>query len=289
MAAPSSEPRAGLAACLGWVLGIDPADVPAPAGPDGLPAIRGWLARRNLGLAPVADAASFALPGFWLGRIRDAGAAGGAPPARWVVLFGVPSGVVFDPGAGARGGAEPDPGEPAVEAGFVLAQLDPSPARRQADPAPGPGHVEAVLVATRAEGPMRFVPEAAASPAGLDGDRYAAGAGTFSSPSATGTALTLVEGEALGAVILPDGGPLGAEEARRNVVTRGIALDGLVGRRFMVGGVACFGQRLCEPCAHWQRLTRPGVLRGFVHRGGLRADVLTAGVVRVGDAVRVLE
>ena len=74
-------------------------------------------------------------------------------------------------------------------------------------------------------------------------------------------------------------------EARRNVVTRGIDLDALVGRRFLVGDVQCVGRRLCEPCAHLERLTVPGTLRALVHRGGLRADVLTDGTIRVGDAV----
>ena len=278
--------QADLAACLAWVLRADPADVAAPAGPDPLPAVRGWLAQRGLGLAPVADPGTFALPGFWLGRIRRAG--GGR--ARWAVLFGVPSGVVFDPAgrdrAGGPGGEPGGEGEAEVEAGFVLAQLDPSPAGRGAPLGAGVGVVEAVFVATDAKGPMRAVPGVAATPSGLAGDRYAAGAGTFSSPSATGTALTLVEAKALEAVVLPDGERLAPELARRNLVTRGIALDALVGRRFVVGEVPCYGQRPCEPCAHWQRLTRPGVLRAFVHRGGLRADVLDDGDIGRGSPIR---
>ena len=74
------------------------------------------------------------------------------------------------------------------------------------------------------------------------------------------------------------------EDARRNVVTRGIDLNALVGRRFRVGDVECVGRRLCEPCAHLQRLS-PGTLRPLVHRGGLRADLLGDGVIRVGDPV----
>lgn len=77
-------------------------------------------------------------------------------------------------------------------------------------------------------------------------------------------------------------------EARRNLVVRGVSLDGLIGKRFRVGEVECFGQRRCEPCAHLERLTRPGVLRGLVHRGGLRADVLSDGEIRVGDRIEAL-
>ena len=56
-----------------------------------------------------------------------------------------------------------------------------------------------------------------------------------------------------------------------------------------VGGVECFGQRLCEPCAHLQRLTAAtgttGTLRALIHEGGLRADVLGDGEIRVGDEI----
>ena len=75
-------------------------------------------------------------------------------------------------------------------------------------------------------------------------------------------------------------------EARRNVVTRGIDLNALVGQRFRIGDVECFGQRLCEPCAHLERLTaQTGTLQALIHKGGLRADVLTGGEIRVGDRI----
>jgi MOSC domain-containing protein YiiM len=114
---------------------------------------------------------------------------------------------------------------------------------------------------------------------GLEGDRYFDHEGTFSNPYSVGHDLTLIEAE-----VVEDLG-LAPEVPRRNVVTRGIDLNALVGRRFRVGEVECVGQRRCEPCAHLQRLTDPGLLRPLVHRGGLRADVLSDGVIRVGDAV----
>jgi MOSC domain-containing protein YiiM len=123
---------------------------------------------------------------------------------------------------------------------------------------------------------------------GLEGDRYFNRRGTFSSAHGRGHGLTLIETEVLDRLRLP-GAPLATEEARRNVVTRGIGLNALVGRRFRIGDVECFGQRLCEPCAHLERLTakvgKPGVLRALIHQGGLRADVLTDGDIRVGAAV----
>jgi MOSC domain-containing protein YiiM len=72
---------------------------------------------------------------------------------------------------------------------------------------------------------------------------------------------------------------------RRQVLTRGVRLNDLVGERFTVGGVECVGQELCEPCNHLQGLTYPGVLRGLVHRGGLRADIVSGGRIAVGDEI----
>jgi MOSC domain-containing protein YiiM len=154
------------------------------------------------------------------------------------------------------------------------------------------GTVEAIALADRAGGDMRTVDHARAIAArGLDGDRYAAKAGTFTpaNDTARGYDLTLIAAEALDSLALPDGGTLGYAEARRNIVTRGIDLNALVGRRFRVGDVECLGQRLCEPCAHLERLTTPGTLRALIHRGGLRADVLSDGQVSTGDLIETLD
>jgi MOSC domain-containing protein YiiM len=98
----------------------------------------------------------------------------------------------------------------------------------------------------------------------------------------------LIEAEALEALEREHGISLAAHEARRNVVTRGISLDDLVGRRFRVGEVECVAVELCEPCSHLASLTHPAVLRGLVHRGGLRADVMRGGSIAVGDEVAPL-
>jgi MOSC domain-containing protein YiiM len=121
-----------------------------------------------------------------------------------------------------------------------------------------PGAVEAVDVGAR----------------GIVGDRYA-DAGD----------ITLIEAEALEAFTDETGIPLTHEESRRQVLTRGVRLNDLVGQRFTVGEVECVGRELCEPCNHLQSLTRPGVLRGMVHRAGLNADIVKPGRIAVGDAV----
>jgi hypothetical protein len=140
----------------------------------------------------------------------------------------------------------------------------------------GVGLVEALVLARAAEAPVRLVEEAVAiAGQGLQGDRYVAGTGTFGS-GRPGSALTLIDGAVLDAF----GGDL---DHRRNVVVRGTDLNALVGRDFKLGEARCRGRRLCEPCAHLDRLNGGGILRPLVHRGGLRADVIRGGTVRVGD------
>jgi MOSC domain-containing protein YiiM len=144
------------------------------------------------------------------------------------------------------------------------------------------GAVEAIFIADAHEAPPYPLEEAEAVPgAGLRGDRH-----FDPSPSEEpGRDLTLIEAEAIEGMEAEHDISIHPSEARRNVLTRGIDLNALVGKRFRVGEVECLGQELCEPCAHLQSLTKPGVLRGLVHRGGLRADVLNPGRIRVGDRV----
>jgi MOSC domain-containing protein YiiM len=97
--------------------------------------------------------------------------------------------------------------------------------------------------------------------------------------------LTLIEAEALAGLRAETGIELSAAESRRQVLTSGVGLNALVGKRFTVGEVECVGKELCEPCAHLQSLTQPGVLRGLVHRGGLVAEIVSGGRIAVGDRV----
>jgi MOSC domain-containing protein YiiM len=186
-------------------------------------------------------------------------------------MFGVPSGPIWDP-AGTTD---------EVLGGHVVAPLDvaawPPPAAAEV----GVGVVEALVLAPAAEAPVTEVEEAVGLPGrGLEGDRYAADAGTFAS-GRPGSALTLVDAAVLDT--------LGRDiDHRRNVVVRGTDLNALVGREFTLGEVHCRGRRLCEPCAHLDRLNDGGVLRPLVHRGGLRADIVSGGRVRIGDRLTPL-
>jgi len=144
----------------------------------------------------------------------------------------------------------------------------------------------AIQIAPQAEGRLESVPEVRAIPGkGLEGDRYFRGEGSFSKNPGGGRQVTLIASEMLELLQSEHGITLPASETRRNLVTKGVALNDLVGQVFQVGAVRMKGVRLAEPCNHLERLTRPGVLKGLVHRAGLRADILDEGVLRVGDAI----
>jgi MOSC domain-containing protein YiiM len=148
------------------------------------------------------------------------------------------------------------------------------------------GVVEHIHIATAAGAPIRAVDAIRAiAGAGLEGDRYAYGRGHYQD-NRVSRDLTLVEAEAIEALAREHGIELAAGGTRRNLTTRGIRLNDLVGRRFWVGEVLCRGTRLCEPCQYLADLTGKPLLRPLVHRGGLRADILAGGVIRRGDEVR---
>ena len=151
------------------------------------------------------------------------------------------------------------------------------------------GSVEGIFIASEAEGETRPVDVGrAVEGQGLEGDRYFAGDGTFYEERKPGQDLTLIEAEAIAAMAAEDGVEIAPGEARRNVVTRGIGLNDLVGRRFTVGEIECVGDRLCDPCSHLEKITKPGVLRGLVNRGGLRANIVRGGRIAVGDEITEL-
>jgi hypothetical protein len=272
LASVDDRKETSLRACIAHMLDIDVSEVPKKRETN----MGQWLALRNLGLVPVASPESFEWPGRFLGLRSDS--------STWAVFFGVPPGIIYDPLA------EPDEEkqDAAMDAAFVLAKHDP---RRGTEPGSGTdsvGVVELIALASEAEDSMRAVSSAeAVEGRGLLGDRYERKAGTFSNPKGSGYDLTLVEAEAL-EELSAKGVELSPIEARRNLVVRGIGLDDLIGRRFRVGEVECYGQRRCEPRSHLERLTRTGVLRGLVHRGGLRADILSGGTIRTGDSVEAL-
>jgi MOSC domain-containing protein YiiM len=148
------------------------------------------------------------------------------------------------------------------------------------------GSVVSIHIAPAAGETMIEVSEVEAIPGqGLAGDRYRQPTETSPEPQPD-RELTLVESEAIEAFRTDQEIEYPAGTARRNVVTRGVPLNHLVGREFQVGEIRVRGLRLCEPCSHLARLSNKAVLPGLIHRGGLRAQILTSGVIRAGDVVR---
>ena len=192
-------------------------------------------------------------------------------------MYGVPSGVVWDPAGDGQVDNE------WIADGYLIAATDIALACPPLPVAPTTaGLVERIWVSRAAGEPARSRESVRALPGrGLDGDRHVTGAGTFPS-GIPGSALTLIEAE----VCESFDPPLRADDHRRNVVTRGLALNDLVGHEFTVGAVRCRGMRLCEPCTVVQRYAGRPVLRELVHRGGLRADILSEGEISVGDEIR---
>jgi MOSC domain-containing protein YiiM len=144
------------------------------------------------------------------------------------------------------------------------------------------GRVEGIFISAH-EGDLPEPVESVQALAGrgLEGNRY-----FYDGDAPSGRALTLIAAEALAEGEAESDVPLGADESRRNVLTRGIDLNSLVGRHFRVGAVECYGVELCEPCRSLEGMTRPGIVKAYVHRAGLNADILTDGEIRVGDPVR---
>jgi hypothetical protein len=152
------------------------------------------------------------------------------------------------------------------------------------------GKLEAIFIGPIKAGPMQQVETAQAMAGeGLAGDRYCSGSGTFSKgPAKPGNKyyprdrqITLIEAEALEAAARDCDVTIQAAQSRRNLLVRGVPLNHLIEREFTIGQV-----RMCEPCGHLEKLSVPGVEKVLLHRGGLRAEILTTGTLQAGDPVR---
>jgi hypothetical protein len=272
----------GFAACLASVTEVPVGELPLPAGdlPVAVAAWRTWLAGRDSGLVPIADPTRFQWPGWWLAVVETAGTEVAT------VAFGTPPGIVLSPQDPALLGRAT--ADLPITAAYAVASLDPVLRTAQAPPELH-GTVEGLAVAPAAEAAMQVVEVAqAVTGRGLAGDRYAAGAGTFTPRGGErpGYDLTLVAAEVLDELTAA-GTSVDFAATRRNVLTRGIDVNALVGRSFLIGDVRCAGRRLCEPCVHLDRLSGPGLLRPLIHQGGLRVDVLSDGEIRLGAPIRL--
>ena len=152
------------------------------------------------------------------------------------------------------------------------------------------GEVVSIHITANAGTPMESPQSAEAVVGrGLEGDRYFIGNGYWSTHPGRGREVTLIELEAIEALAQEKQVVIAPAAARRNIVTRGVPLNHLAGREFQVGGVRFAGIRLCEPCDYLEGLTTKGVLTGLLHRGGLRAEIVSGGTIHVGDVIVEVE
>jgi MOSC domain-containing protein YiiM len=152
------------------------------------------------------------------------------------------------------------------------------------------GKVISIQIAPEAETALVSVEQVkAVAGQGLEGDRYFLRTGTYSKKHDATREATFIEAEALEALGRDYQLELSAVESRRNITTRGVALNHLVGKTFRVGEAVFKGLRLCEPCGHLEQLTGQQVRPGLVHRGGLRTEIIETGFISVGNNVEILE
>jgi MOSC domain-containing protein YiiM len=152
------------------------------------------------------------------------------------------------------------------------------------------GKVLSIYITPNSAAPLTSVKSVRTVPGrGLEGDRYFYERGFYSNKPGPDREMTLIEIEAIEALNRDYQVKISPGDARRNVVTQGVPLNHLVGEEFVIGEVHLKGIRLCEPCAYLANLLdNKKVMNGLVHRGGLRAQILSEGIINVNDTVRVL-
>ncbi|MGH2549154.1 MAG: MOSC domain-containing protein [Thermomicrobiales bacterium] len=149
------------------------------------------------------------------------------------------------------------------------------------------GSVVSIYTTPEASAPM-FARDSirAVAGRGLEGDRYFSGAGFYSSTTGPLREISLIEEETLEALVRDHEMVVEPGETRRNIITRGVPLNHLVGRDFRVGTAVIRGVKLCEPCVHLVALTgKHGYLANLLHRGGLHAEIVADGEIRIGDGI----
>lgn len=148
------------------------------------------------------------------------------------------------------------------------------------------GIVKAIYIANAKGEPTTLVDQVHVIPGlGIEGDRYYQLLLNPDKPPKPGRELTLIELEAVEYMRDVDGVQITPEQTRRNIITSGITLNDLVGCEFQIGNVQLRGLRLCEPCQYLADHTDTRVLQSMVHRGGLRAEIITEGIICINDII----
>lgn len=154
------------------------------------------------------------------------------------------------------------------------------------------GTLKAISIASDSAGDVQMLEDVEViAGQGIKGDRYSAGNGSFSNESGTGRAVTLITQEDLDEIHRENKLRVTHAQSRRNLLTEGVPLNYLVGKRFKIGEVILEGKRLCEPCNTLAKSSGHGqaLLSAMIHRGGLRCDVIQGGTIATGDSIRPIE
>ena len=148
------------------------------------------------------------------------------------------------------------------------------------------GNLIAIHIAVEGRAPMTPLPKATLiAGVGIDGDRYATGRGKYSDfPDIR--EVTLIEIETLEALERDHKTKLGIDAHRRNLTTRSVPLNHLVGKRFRVGDTVLEGGRLNYPCRYLDLVTGQSVCDLLEHRSGLNCRIIAGGAITVGDVIR---
>ena len=148
------------------------------------------------------------------------------------------------------------------------------------------GKVEGIYISPNRGEPTMLIDQAHVVPRmGIEGDRYFTRHGTRKADSKPGREITLIEMEAIEAICQEDGISITPDQTRRNIVTRGVSLNDLVGQHFKIGTIQLRGIRLCEPCNYLAGRTDPRILHSMAHRGGLRAEIISEGIIHINDVI----
>jgi MOSC domain-containing protein YiiM len=151
------------------------------------------------------------------------------------------------------------------------------------------GTVEHIHIAPEAARPMVALAEAEMIMGqGIAGDRYAGKSGRYSDYPGAGRHVTIIEIEVLEDIAQSLGIALLPHESRRNLTTRSIRLNPLVGKKVQIGPVVLDVIRFCDPCVYLQTMLGKPVLKPLVDRAGIRCDVITGGQIKVGDSITVV-
>jgi len=147
------------------------------------------------------------------------------------------------------------------------------------------GKVVGIYIAPHRGEPTIFVEQIHVIPGkGIEGDRYLWSPDKQDANQKTGREITLIEIEAIESMC-QDGVNISPDKTRRNIITQGVMLNGLVGKLFTVGKVQLRGIRLCEPCDYLANRTDQKIKQSMLHRGGLRADILSEGFIHINDSI----